>query len=60
MNMTVFDVAWMATTLSCALVAGLVFGFAVVVMPGIATLSDKDFLRPLKSWMALSKGSLRL
>lgn len=48
MNMTVFDVAWMATTLSCALVAGLVFGFAVVVMPGIATLSDKDFLRAFK------------
>lgn len=31
-------------TLSCALVAGLVFGFAIVVMPGIARLSDREFL----------------
>jgi uncharacterized membrane protein len=43
--MNAFDVTLMATTLSCALVAGLVFGFAVVVMPGIAKLSDRDFLR---------------
>ncbi len=29
----------------CSLVAGLVFAFAVVVMPGIATLGDRQFLR---------------
>ncbi|MEO1086474.1 MAG: DUF1772 domain-containing protein [Acidobacteriota bacterium] len=28
-----------------ALVAGLLFGFACVVMPGLATLPDRDFLR---------------
>ena len=38
----------MVTTLLCSLVAGLVFGFAVVVMPGIAKLSDKAFLRAFK------------
>ncbi len=38
----------MATTLSCALVAGVVFGFAVVVMPGIAKLSDREFLQAFK------------
>ena len=43
-----FDTALVATTLLCALVAGLVFGFASVVMPGIATLSDRDFLRAFK------------
>ena len=28
----------------CSLVAGLLFGFAIVVMPGIANLSDKEYL----------------
>lgn len=32
-------------TFLCALVAGLVFGFAAIVMPGLGTLSDHDFLR---------------
>ena len=32
----------------CALVSGLLFGFAVVVMPGIAKLPDKDFLLAFK------------
>ena len=34
--------------LLCALVSGLLFGFAVVVMPGIAKLSDRDFLLAFK------------
>ena len=42
--MTLFDITLIATTLLCALTAGLTFGFAVVVMPGIAKLSDRDFL----------------
>lgn len=46
--MTLLDVALMMATLSCALVAGLVLGFAVVVMPGIAKLSDRDFLQAFK------------
>jgi len=32
----------------CALVSGLLFGFAVVVMPGIAKLPNKDFLLSFK------------
>lgn len=43
--MTPFDAAWVAMTLTASLVAGLVLGFAVVVMPGLGTLSDRDFLR---------------
>ena len=46
--MIFFDAALIATTLLCALVAGLVFGFASVAMPGIATLSDREFLRAFK------------
>lgn len=48
MTLTLFDAALMATTLLCALVAGLVLGFSVVVMPGIAKLSDRDFLLTFK------------
>ncbi len=33
----------------CALVSGLLFGFAVVVMPGIAKLPNKDFLLAFKN-----------
>lgn len=32
----------------CSLVAGLLFGFAIVVMPGIAKLSDKEYLLSFK------------
>ena len=45
---SIFDVMLAVTILSCALVAGLVFGFAVVVMPGLAKLADRDFLRAFK------------
>ena len=50
MVLTAFHAALVTTILTCALVAGLVFGFAVVVMPGIAKLPDRDFLMAFK-WM---------
>lgn len=40
-----FQIALIAATLLCSLVAGLVFAFAVIVMPGIGTLDDPGFLR---------------
>ena len=43
-----FVFALVLTILLCALVSGLLFCFAVVVMPGIAKLSDKDFLLAFK------------
>ena len=46
--MTFFDAALVMTTLSCAMVAGLLFGFAVVVMPGLGKLSDREFLQAFK------------
>lgn len=48
MSSLFFGVTALATTLLCALVAGLVLGFAVVVMPGIASLPDRDFLKAFK------------
>ena len=38
----------MLTIMLCSLVAGLLFGFAVVVMPGIAKLTDKEYLLAFK------------
>lgn|GEM_PF-269266 len=40
-----FQVTLIIATLLCTLVAGVVFAFAVVVMPGLRTLSDGEFLR---------------
>jgi uncharacterized membrane protein len=37
------------TTLLCGLVTGLVYTFAVVVMPGIKALDDHDFLKAFKA-----------
>ncbi len=43
--MDAFQVTLIVATLLCTLVAGFVFAFAVVVMPGIRKLSDGEFLR---------------
>ena len=43
--MSVFETALILATLLCALTAGLVFAFATVVMPGIATMSDREYIR---------------
>jgi uncharacterized membrane protein len=47
--MDLFAFAIAVSTLLCALVAGLVFAFAVVVMPGIQGLGDRDFLRAFQA-----------
>jgi uncharacterized membrane protein len=43
--MDLFDAVLLLAALLCALTAGLVFAFTVVVMPGIRALPDRDFLR---------------
>lgn len=40
-----FSLALFAATLLCALVAGFLFAFAAVVMPGIKSLNDREFIR---------------
>ena len=42
------DVLLLIAAFLCALTAGLVFTFTVVVMPGLRTLSDRDFLRAFR------------
>ena len=43
--MDTFEIGLLSATLLCSLVAGFVFAFACVVMPGIATLGDRGFLQ---------------
>ena len=43
--MDLLDVALIFSILSCSLVGGFIFRYAIVVMPGLSSLSDKDFLR---------------
>jgi len=43
--MEIFQVTLVVATFLCTLVAGFVFAFAAVVMPGIRTLGDGEFLR---------------
>lgn len=43
--MDLLDVALIFSILSCSLVGGFIFTYAIVVMPGLSSLSDKDFLR---------------
>jgi len=46
--MDLIRIAVFLSTLLCSLVAGFVFAFAVVVMPGIKSLSDHNFLQAFK------------
>ena len=43
--MVLAQICLAASILLCSLVAGLVFAFAVVIMPGIKSLDDREFLR---------------
>jgi len=43
--MATFQAALFLATFLCSLVAGFLFAFSVVVMPGIRSLSDREFIR---------------
>ncbi len=43
--MGIFQIALILATFLCSLVAGLLFAFALVVMPGIRSLNDREFIR---------------
>lgn len=47
--MEFFHLTLITTTLLCSLVAGFLFAFAVVVMLGISSLSDQDFIRAFRA-----------
>ncbi len=43
--MTIFQIALMLSAFLCSLVAGFLFAYAIVVMPGIKNLNDREFIR---------------
>ena len=43
--MDLLDISLIFSILSCSLVGGFIFTYAIVVMPGLSKLNDKDFLR---------------
>jgi uncharacterized membrane protein len=43
--MTFFEAVLVLAAFLCALTTGFVYTFAIVIMPGIGTLPDRDFLR---------------
>lgn len=46
--MSLLEAAIALSAILCSLVAGFVFAFATVAMPGIQSLNDRDFLRAFK------------
>ncbi|MGH1364187.1 MAG: DUF1772 domain-containing protein [Calditrichia bacterium] len=46
--MDLFQIALALSTLLCSLVAGFLFAFVIVAMPGIGALNDHDFLQAFK------------
>jgi len=43
--MGIFQIALILATFLCSLVAGFLFAFALVTMPGIRSLNDREFIR---------------
>lgn len=43
--MEIFEIALVLSALLCSLVAGFLFSYAVVVMPGIKNFDDKQFIK---------------
>ena len=43
----IFDVALVLSALLCSIVSGLLFSYAILVMPGIKSFDDKNFIKTL-------------
>lgn len=43
--MDLLDISLIFSILSCSLVGGFIFMYAIIVMPGLSNLNDKDFIR---------------
>ena len=51
--MDLLDISLIFSILSCSLVGGFIFTYAIVVMPGLSDLNDKDFLRAFQKTDAI-------
>ena len=43
--MDLLDISLIFSIISCSLVGGFIFTYAIVVMPGLSNLADKEFIR---------------
>ena len=43
--MSLFAITLLLSAFLCSLVAGFLFAYAIVIMPGIRVLDDKQFIR---------------
>jgi uncharacterized membrane protein len=41
----IFPIVLITSTVLCSLIAGFLFAFATIVMPGISSLNDREFIR---------------
>ena len=55
--MSMFEWALVSATFLCSLVAGFLFAFAAVVMPGLGRLDDQAFLRSFRSIDGIIQGN---
>ena len=44
-NLDLFDASLIVSALSCGMVTGFILTYAIVVMPGLSKLTDRNFLR---------------
>ena len=51
--MDLLDISLIFSILSCSLVGGFIFTYAIVVMPGLSDLNDKEFLRAFQKTDAI-------
>lgn len=47
--MDLLDLALIFSILSCGLLTGFIFTYAIIVMPGLSQLNDKEFLRAFQA-----------
>ena len=47
--MGIFQIALILATFLCSLVAGFLFAFSLVAMPGIRSLNDREFIRAFQA-----------
>ena len=47
--MDLLDISLIFSILSCSLLTGFIFTYAIVVMPGLSKLNDKEFLRAFQA-----------
>ena len=51
--MDLLDISLIFSILSCSLLTGFIFTYAIIIMPGLAKLNDEEFLRAFQATDAI-------